>query len=137
MARYRPVDPKEIVRIGYNRVGADFLCADMTALDLPPASFDAIFAFFSIVHVPVEDQPALLAAMHRWLRAGCWLMATLGAGRWTGIEENWLDAGATMYWSHEGADTNRRWLEEAGFEIEWERFVPEGKGGFILVLARA
>jgi hypothetical protein len=41
-----------------------------------------------------------------------------------------------MYWSHEDAATYRLWLQEAGFELESERFIQEGDGGHQLVLAR-
>ena len=59
--------------------GARFIHADMTALDLPPASLDAVVAFYSLTHVPRADLPGLLAAIHRWLRPGGVLVATMGA----------------------------------------------------------
>ena len=58
---------------------ATFLQADMTALDLPAASLDAVVAFYSLTHVPRADLPALLDAIHRWLRPGGVLVATMGA----------------------------------------------------------
>ena len=30
----------------------------------------------------------------------------------------------------------RQWLEETGFEVLWQEFLPEGKGGHRIVLAR-
>ena len=36
-------------------------------------------AFYSLTHVPRADLPALLAAIHRWLRPGGVLIATMGA----------------------------------------------------------
>jgi hypothetical protein len=41
-----------------------------------------------------------------------------------------------MCWSHESTETSPAWMREAGFEIEWERFVREGDGGHALVLAQ-
>ena len=113
---------------------ATFECADMTSLDLPPASQDAVVAFYSLIHVPVEEQPSLLAQIASWLRPGGCAMLIVGVGAWTGTEDDWL--GATMYWSHADRDTYLAWLTQAGFEIEWDRFVPEGDGGHTLVLAR-
>ena len=41
-----------------------------------------------------------------------------------------------MYWSHADAASYRRWLTEQGLLIAWTRFVPEGQGGHVLVLAQ-
>jgi hypothetical protein len=43
---------------------------------------------------------------------------------------------APMFWDHADRDTYLRWLDDAGFEVVWHRFVPEGDGGHTLVLAR-
>lgn len=111
------------------------LQADMTELDFPAESFAAITSFYAIIHIPLEEQPALLRKIQRWLRPGGLFMATVGHRPWTGTEDNWLDAGAAMYWSHTGAETYIRWLEEAGLHARWSRFVPEGNGGHTLVMA--
>jgi SAM-dependent methyltransferase len=115
---------------------ARFLCADFTSLVLPEAAFDAVVAFYAVIHVPLDEQLDLFRSVHRWLKPGGWLLATVGACAWTGVEENWLGGGATMFWSHEGAETYLEWLQETGFTLEWHRFVPEGEGGHTLLLAR-
>jgi len=117
---------------------ASFVCKDMTELDLPARSVDAITCLWAIIHVPLEEQPIMIQAMHRWLRPGGSLLITVGRTAWTGTENDWCGvAGATMYWSHEGADVYHEWLRAAGLEIEWSRFVAEGIGGCTLVLATA
>jgi hypothetical protein len=109
----------------------------MTALDFPVQTFAAIASFYAIIHVPLAEQRALFANIYRWLEPGGYLMATLGAGAWTGTEENWLDvAGADMYWSHADTTTYQEWLVEQGFVICWTRFIPEGDGGHSLFLAQ-
>jgi SAM-dependent methyltransferase len=113
-----------------------FMCADMTRLELVEGSFDAIVCLWAIIHVPLEEQPPLIDAIRRWLVPGGWLLLTVGWGAWTGTETDWCDVpGAPMYWSHADRDTYVRWLADSGFAIEWERFVPEGDGGHVLVLA--
>src|SRR5260370_13169921 len=57
---------------------ATFIHADMTALRLPPASFDAVAAFYSIIHVPRAEQPALLGQIAGWLRPDGLLVASFG-----------------------------------------------------------
>ena len=115
-----------------------FLCADMTTLDFPPASFAAILSFYAIIHIPLTEQPPLFHELRRWLKPGGYLMVTVGNTAWTGTEADWLDVfGATMYWSHADAATYEAWLKENGFVIHWTRFIPEGDGGHRLILAQA
>ena len=63
-----------------NVPGATFLHADMGTLDFPPASFDAIVAFLSIIHLPRKEHAPLLHCIAAWLRPGGLLVATMGAG---------------------------------------------------------
>lgn len=113
---------------------AHFLCADMSEVHFDPESFAAIVSFFALIHVPVEEQPAIVGKLYQWLRPGGYLMATVGSRSWTGIDPHWL--GAPMYWSHADRDTYLRWLAEAGLTPLWDRFIPEGSGGHTLLLAR-
>ena len=117
--------------------GVDFLEADMCRLQFREAAFSGITAFYSLIHVPLDEQMALLRRLRGWLRPGGFLLATVGYQRWIGSEEDWCGvSGATMYWSHEDRETNRRWFQEAGFELEREEFMPEGSGGATVLLAR-
>lgn len=118
---------------------ATFVHADMTTLDLPPASLDAVVSFYALTHVPRAELPALLAAIGRWLRPGGLLIATMGA--WDSpdsVESDWL--GAPMFFSHHGAKKNRALVRGAGFALE-EAVVqeePEDRHGtlFLWVVAR-
>lgn len=96
--------------------GATFIHADMASLSFPPASFDGVAAFFSLIHVPRGEHAALLGRIAGWLRTGGLLVASLGVRDNPGdVEENWL--GAPMYFSHWDAATNRRLVEQAGLRI--------------------
>ena len=100
-----------------NVPAATFLQADMTALDFEPASFDAVVAFYSLTHVPRDEQAPLLARIRRWLRPGGPFIASMGADDEPGdVEADWL--GVDMYFSHFGAKANRRLVETAGFVID-------------------
>ncbi|MFD2077923.1 Methyltransferase domain-containing protein [Actinopolymorpha cephalotaxi] len=114
--------------------GATFLRADATAVEFPAGSFDAVVCLYALIHVPLDEQPALLARIASWLRPGGRLLATAGHTAWTGSEENWL--GAPMWWSHADAATYRGWLTRAGLTITGEEFVPEGDSGHSLFRAR-
>lgn len=115
---------------------AEFVRVDATAARFDDASFDAVVALYSLIHVPTAEQPPLLRSIARWLRPGGRLLATTGHSAWTGTEEDWLGSGAPMWWSHADAATYRAWITQAGLTVEREEFVPEGDGGHALFLAR-
>lgn len=114
--------------------GATFIQADMIEWDPEPGSFDAIVSFYALIHVPLEDQRALLPRLRRWLRDDELFLATFGNRRWTGTEEY---LGGTMFWDHADAQTYLDWLKASGFTPLWKRFIPEGSGGHALILSRA
>jgi len=113
---------------------ASLVQADMTELQLQPASVDAVISFYALIHVPLPDQEALFPRIRGWLRPGGHFLATVGADRWTGTEHY---LGATMFWDHADTDTYLRWLGAAGLAPVWHRLIPEGESAHSLVLARA
>jgi ubiquinone/menaquinone biosynthesis C-methylase UbiE len=92
---------------------ASFRKADMTGLELPDASFDAVTAFYSFNHVPRDQQRPLLAKIARWLRPGGLLLASFGRGGSADDVESWL--GVPMFFASHDPATNTRHLTEAGF----------------------
>jgi SAM-dependent methyltransferase len=99
---------------------ATFACRDMTALDFPADSFDAVCAFYAITHVPREEHAALLQSIARWLKPEGHLVASFSNGGSMGeIEGDWL--GAPMYFSGYDAETNERLVRDAGFRIATAR----------------
>ena len=95
---------------------AEFIRADITRLDFPPASFDGVAAFYSLIHVPREELGKLFQNIASWLRPGGLLVATLGT---RSVARDFDDdfMGARMFWSSFDSATNRRLLEEAGSRI--------------------
>lgn len=114
----------------------DFICADAISARLPPASFDGIVCLYSLIHMPLAEQPALIGRMAGWLRPAGWLLAVAGQDAWTGSEDNWLGGQTPMWWSHADAGTYRKWLQDAGLEVVSGEFVPEDDGGHALFWAR-
>lgn len=99
-----------------NVPNATFVQADMTRLAFSPVSFDAVAAFYSIIHVPREEQPDLLRAIATWLKPGGLFVATMGASANEGeYSPDWL--GAPMYWSHFDSQTNQRLIRESDLQI--------------------
>ncbi|MFJ7212540.1 class I SAM-dependent methyltransferase [Amycolatopsis sp. NPDC098790] len=121
-----------------NVPGARFEKADMAAVSFPDGSFDAVTAFYSVLHVPREEQGALFTRIARWLRPGGWFLAALGCSEANGVEDDWL--GTPMFFSSHAPDGNRRLLADAGFTLVVDETVtmhePEGPATFHWVLAR-
>ena len=125
----------EVVDLGINVPGARFVRGDMTKADLPANHFAGAVCLYALIHVPAGEQPDFLARVHRWLRPGAPFLLTIGHEAWTGTETDWLGAGGLMYWSHADEATTLGWIEAAGFEVRWTRFVPERESGHTLLLA--
>jgi len=115
---------------------ARFIRADVTTLEFVPQTFDAVVAFYSMIHIPVDEQLPLLNMVATWLKPSGIFVATIGHLADTSLEENWLGAGAAMWWSHADAATYRSWISDCQLTIEREEFVPEGDGGHAFFWAR-
>ena len=114
---------------------ATFIKADMSELELPQGSFDAVVALYSIIHVPREEHGSLLRKIRRWLKPGGIFLATWPLTEWEGEEENWEGWGATMWWSHFDKQTYIDMLRHSGFEIEWAEEKTSGSETWIWALA--
>jgi SAM-dependent methyltransferase len=86
----------ELARI--NVPAAKFLLADMTNVQFPPASFDAICAFYSITHVPRNEHAALLQKIGTWLKPRGVLVASFGAGQLCDWRGEWRRDVLQPFW---------------------------------------
>jgi ubiquinone/menaquinone biosynthesis C-methylase UbiE len=121
-----------------NVPAAQFVQADFSELQLGDATFDGALALYAIPHLPREQHAQLFADVFRWLVPGGLFLATLGAKDspdWTG---EWL--GDRMFFSSHDAESNRRLLRAAGFELQVDEVAitpePEGDVPFLWVVAQ-
>lgn len=95
---------------------ATLLQADMLALTFPPTSFDAVTAFYSLIHLHRSEQATLISRLTSWLRPGGWFLGNFGTTNDPGsIEADWL--GAPMYWSSYDTRTNLDLVRQAGLTL--------------------
>ncbi|HEY6150446.1 MAG TPA: class I SAM-dependent methyltransferase [Gaiellaceae bacterium] len=118
---------------------ARLIHADFSELELAEESFDAVTAFYSIIHVPREAHAELFERILRWLKPGGLFLASLSHVGSPDRTEEWL--GVQMFFSSFPAETNRRLVLEAGFELLIDEVVvmtePEDvESGWIWVLGR-
>lgn len=108
-----------------NAPDAVLVQGDMTTLPLEAATVDAVVAYWSLIHIPMDDHQAVIDEFARVLRPGGRMLVCEGTNRWAGENPDWLESGVTMEWNIAGADATRAQMRTAGFEIVDEWGVPE------------
>ena len=133
------ISPRQVERARAAIPEASFMVADLTELELPPASYDAVVSFYVFNHVPRDLLSPLLGRIHNWLVEGGWVLTAFGVSDLEGWTGNWL--GAPTYFSSFPPEVNSRLVRYAGFAVERDEVVvfdePEGPARFQWVLARA
>lgn len=112
---------------------------DMMALSFPDACFDAVTGFYSIIHLPREEQTQLVDKIARWLKPGGLLLANFAVDESKAtIMERWLDEEkGWMYWSSWGEAGSVKMLEDAGLGILMkEKKQITGDANFVWLLAK-
>jgi SAM-dependent methyltransferase len=130
------ISPVQVESARRNVPAARFELGDMAMLSFSDATFDGIVALYSIIHLPLAEQPALLKSIWNWLKPGGYFLGVLGAAQWTGTEVDWLKPGVNMYWSHTDAATYQARFNEIGFTTVEKYFIPEGQAGHTYFLLR-
>ena len=110
------LSPEMVRRARRNVPGARFMCDDVMSVALPPASFDAAVAFYTVFHLPRELHAELFHRVHRWLRPRGLFLCTLSAYSEDGYTEDGF-FGVTMYWSNHGIHEYRELLTGIGFSL--------------------
>ncbi|KAI0852871.1 S-adenosyl-L-methionine-dependent methyltransferase [Daldinia vernicosa] len=91
---------------------------DMTKLSFTDQSFDAIFAFYSLIHLPRTEQTEIIGKIARWLKPGGYLVANFANSDLEAVVmEKWLDKNDWMFWSSRGKDETLKIIEEAGLKV--------------------
>ena len=112
---------------------------DMLALDFPPATFDAVVAMYSIIHLPRAEQVEMLHKIVGWLKPGGWVLANFAGEEIAGREmQNWLEEDkGWMFWSGWGSEGTAEKVREVGLEVVVQETVEDMVDvKFLWVLAR-
>lgn len=117
----------------------DLIEGDMLSLAFTDGAFDAVSAFYSIIHLPREEQTQLMTKISRWVKPGGFFLANFSTEAVSAHEvQQWLGhEKGRMFWSSWGEEGSLKMVEEAGFEIlEKEVHLDSDGGNFVWVLAR-
>ncbi|KAL1801742.1 hypothetical protein ACET3X_002084 [Alternaria dauci] len=112
---------------------------DMLALSFPEETFDAITAFYSIIHLPRDEQTELMRMIGKWLKPGGYFLANFSVRDMLGLEaERWLEhEQGWMFWSGWGEEGSVKMVEGVGLKVlvkEVRQAV--GDEAFVWVLAQ-
>ena len=107
---------------------------DLVALPFADASFDALCSYYAVIRIPREQHAGVLDGLAHVLRLGGLALVCLGATDLPAWTEQYHDA--PMYWSHYDAATSLSLVEAAGLALVSHRWVAEGSGGHLFVLAQ-
>jgi len=118
---------------------AQFIAGDMMKLTFEPSHFDAIIAFYSIIHLPKLEQLEMFKQIWSWLKPGGLMLCNLGTTDNPGGTKPWL-GGAQMYWSGFDADQYHTILTERGFSLISTEIISDDEDGrmvpFLWILAQ-
>ncbi|KAJ4982968.1 methyltransferase protein [Stagonosporopsis vannaccii] len=112
---------------------------DMMGLTFPDQTFDAVTGFYSIIHLPRDEQTQLVHNIAAWLKPGGLLLANFAvdesevivAENWLGEDKGW------MHWSSWGEQGSVKMLEDTGFDVLFrETKQVDGDANFVWLLAR-
>ena len=113
-----------------NAPAATLIHTDMMSLSFAPDTFDAVVAFFSIIHLPRDEQTELFKRMFGWVKKGGYMLVNLGTSDVEEAKGGFL--GEPMFWSSWDESKSRHMVDSAGWDIvdgEVIELLEQGIGG--------
>jgi len=115
--------------------GLRFEVGSMTDLALTDESVTGLLAWFSLIHVPDDEVPAVLAEFFRVLRPGGALLVSFHAGEGSELKTQGYGGHPMKVHVHRRSTARvAGWLRAAGFTVEAEMAhhpAPGVEGGFV------
>ena len=105
------------LRLARERSDAALVAGDMTALPFSAERFEAVTAFYSVIHLPLDAHASCYEEVARVLEPGGRFLFSIGDD-WAGENPDWLGSGETMAWSFPPLSETEALLEEAGLVVE-------------------
>ncbi|KAH8551805.1 S-adenosyl-L-methionine-dependent methyltransferase [Umbelopsis sp. PMI_123] len=94
------------------------LLRDAMDLEFEPNQLDAVYAIFSLIHLPQHDQEIILKRIATWLKPDGLMFMNFSAQPQSSEDTNvWLDGKTTMYWSALGLSRYDQVLAEVGLTV--------------------
>ncbi|KIW13267.1 hypothetical protein PV08_08454 [Exophiala spinifera] len=117
----------DLAKANVAKDNVNFIRADMTGLSIEVGSLSAVVAFYSILHLPRDEQIEMFKLIWSWLELGGFLLCNLGVEDNPGNTADWL--GTRMYWSGFDEKTNTANIKDAGFTIVESAIISDTEDG--------
>ncbi|KUI70005.1 Sterol 24-C-methyltransferase [Cytospora mali] len=115
------------IALGKKRLGDDvvgggdrvtWIEGDMMQLDCPERSFDVVLGFYTIQHLPRDEQRVMICRVAKWLKPGGYMLINFPAQE----DENvvmtgWMGEKGWVYHSGWGIEKYRQLVKETGLEL--------------------
>ncbi|KAF7553118.1 hypothetical protein G7Z17_g3860 [Cylindrodendrum hubeiense] len=110
---------------------------DMMKLSFADNSLDAVAAMYSIIHLPRDEQTAMVSNIAKWLRPGGHLLANfMSTEAEASINPSWQADDGWMFWSGWGPERTLEAIKAAGLKVlESELRGDPGDSIFLWVMA--
>lgn len=112
------ISRKQLELATENVIDTSIVQGDITTLPFDSGTFDAVIAYWSLIHIPMDDHQTVIDEFARVLRPNGQVLLCEGRDEWLGENPDWLDSGVKMEWNIAGEKKTRNQLQDAGFVIE-------------------
>ncbi len=99
--------------------GMHFVCGNIGDFAFPDASFDAIIAYYSIIHTPKKYVDGIFQEFCRVIKPEGDLMVVVKAGQTEGLQSELLDFRTEIYFTLFTAGEIAGYYKRSGFELEF------------------
>jgi ubiquinone/menaquinone biosynthesis C-methylase UbiE len=127
------ISPKQIKLAQKNNPKGNFLVKDMSKINFPKNSFNAIISFYAIFHIKREDHQKLFNKLFSILKPNGYLLVTMGYEEWEGTEDFHK---VKMFWSHYGVEKNLEIIKNSGFKIIHNEIDTSGGEKHLVIFAQ-
>jgi ubiquinone/menaquinone biosynthesis C-methylase UbiE len=93
---------------------ATLIHCDMMKLEFTPATFDAVVGFYSIFHLPKDEQVIMIERVQMWLKEGGWFLCNFNSEEGEFVRENWFKPEVTMISASLGVEGTREMFQKHG-----------------------
>ena len=112
---------------------AELILGDITKTDFEPESLDGVISTYAFVHIFRTQHPLLYMKIFRLLKPGGIMLVSTAQTEWEEVHDYF---GVPMAWSHPAARESLQLVNNAGFEVIFDRLVTTDDETHYWILAK-
>ena len=111
----------------------ELILGDVTKAEFEPDSFDGVISTYAFIHIFRTKHPLLYSKIFKWLKPGGVMLVSTARTEWEEVSDYF---GVPMAWSHPEARESLQLVENAGFEVLFDKLVTTDDETAYWILAR-